>query len=92
MRIPSLAQLGNLVRAKIRPWDFTISPSHPQYVVDCDKVASLPSIGFSMAGHTFELTGQEYILEVSGLEWNLRLEWNGDSALRFLINVLAVTF
>ena len=48
----------------------TISPSHPQYVVDCDKVASLPSFGFSMAGHTFELTGQEYILEVSGLEWN----------------------
>ena len=23
-----------------------------------------------MGGHTFELTGQEYILEVSGLEWN----------------------
>ena len=43
---------------------------------------SLPLVGFSMAEHTFELTGPEYILEVSGLEWNPRMEWNGDCSFR----------
>jgi len=36
-----------------------------EYKVDCDKVSSLPTISFSIAGKKFDLTGDEYILKVS---------------------------
>ncbi|XP_043561902.1 cathepsin D-like [Chiloscyllium plagiosum] len=34
-----------------------------QYKVDCNKVASLPPINFSLGGQSFTLTGEQYILK-----------------------------
>ena len=36
-----------------------------QYMVDCDKIDSLPKIDFVLSGHTFTLEGQNYVLKVS---------------------------
>ncbi|XP_077645955.1 cathepsin D-like [Lonchura striata] len=38
-----------------------------QYLLDCDKVASLPNVTFVLAGTTFTLSPQEYVLKVSQL-------------------------
>ena len=37
-----------------------------QYTVDCNKVPSLPSINFKIGGKKFQLTGNDYILNVQG--------------------------
>ena len=37
-----------------------------QYTVDCSKRSSLPDITFTLAGHEFALSSEDYILEVSG--------------------------
>ena len=38
---------------------------HTQYSFDCSKVSSLPSIAFTIGGKDFNLTGSEYVLQVS---------------------------
>lgn len=40
------------------------SPSNELPAVNCDKRDSLPSVSFGMGGHTFELTGSDYVLKV----------------------------
>ena len=35
-----------------------------QYMVDCSKISSMPNIDFELAGKTFELTAQQYVLKV----------------------------
>lgn len=35
-----------------------------QYMVDCDSMDSLPNVGFEMGGKVFELTPDQYIMEV----------------------------
>jgi len=37
-----------------------------QYVVDCDKVPSLPDMTFTFGEHTFNLAAKDYILQVQG--------------------------
>ena len=37
-----------------------------QYTVDCKKVPSLPPINFVIGGKKFQLTGNEYILNIQG--------------------------
>ncbi|KAF5897545.1 cathepsin D [Clarias magur] len=36
-----------------------------EYMVDCNKVPSLPNISFNLGGQTYTLTGEQYILKVS---------------------------
>ena len=36
-----------------------------QYAVDCDRVGSLPNIGFNITGKPFELPSDQYIVKVS---------------------------
>ena len=36
-----------------------------QYMFDCSKVSSLPPVGFTLNNHMFELTGSEYVVNVS---------------------------
>ena len=40
---------------------------HTQYTFDCSKIDSLPSIAFTIGGMDFNLTGPEYVLDVSSL-------------------------
>lgn len=40
-------------------------PMGGQYVVDCEKLASLPNITFSIGGKNFALKGEEYVLKIS---------------------------
>lgn len=35
-----------------------------QYMVNCDKVPSLPVITFNVGGQSYSLTGEQYILKV----------------------------
>merc|ERR1711862_317204 len=44
-----------------------ILPGQGQYAVDCNTVDSLPVFSFTIGGKVFELTGRDYILEVSQL-------------------------
>ena len=37
-----------------------------QYTIDCGKKKDLPNITFELAGHKFDMTPDDYILEVSG--------------------------
>ena len=37
-----------------------------QYVVDCSKVPSLPSLHFIIGGKKFEMTGHDYIMTIQG--------------------------
>lgn len=36
-----------------------------EYMVDCNKVTSLPVISFSLGGQTYTLTGEQYIMKVT---------------------------
>eukprot|EP00731_Ephydatia_muelleri_P005800 Em0003g48a len=36
------------------------------YTFDCTKIASLPSVGFTLNGNVYELTGTDYVLQVQG--------------------------
>ena len=36
-----------------------------QATVDCKKVSSLPTVTFTIGGHDFPLTGEQYILQVA---------------------------
>jgi cathepsin D len=36
-----------------------------EYMVDCDKLADLPNVTFTIAGKTFSLTPDQYVLKVS---------------------------
>merc|ERR1712038_1017416 len=42
-------------------------PGTGQYFIDCNSIDSLPSVTFTIGGKAFELTGQDYVLEVSQL-------------------------
>merc|ERR1712038_1183826 len=44
-----------------------ILPGQGQYAVDCATVDDLPTVTFTIGGKAFELTGRDYILEVSQL-------------------------
>lgn len=37
-----------------------------QYTIDCAKRPSLPDLTFTLTGHDFTITSQDYILEVQG--------------------------
>lgn len=37
-----------------------------QYSVPCEKVDDLPTLSFEIGGQTFELSGKQYVLEISG--------------------------
>ena len=36
-----------------------------QYTFDCSKISSLPTISFTIGGMDFNLTGSEYVMQVS---------------------------
>ena len=40
--------------------------SNGEYTIDCNKMSSLPSINFVIGGKKFQLTGNEYILNIQG--------------------------
>jgi len=42
-------------------------PGTGQYFVDCGTIDSLPTVTFTIGGKAFELTGRDYVLEVSQL-------------------------
>ena len=46
---------------------------HTQYTFDCSKINSLPLIFFSIGGMYFNLTGPEYVLDVSSLSAGWRI-------------------
>lgn len=35
-----------------------------QYMINCDKVPSLPVITFTVGGQSYSLTGEQYVLKV----------------------------
>ena len=35
-----------------------------QYMIDCKKIPTLPALSFNIGGKLFNLTGEEYILQV----------------------------
>lgn len=35
-----------------------------EMVVDCSSVSSLPTVYFTLGGHSFPLTGEDYIIQV----------------------------
>lgn len=35
-----------------------------QYMIDCKKVPTLPTISFNVGGKTYSLTGEQYVLKV----------------------------
>jgi len=37
-----------------------------QYTIECDKRSELPDVTFRLAGHDFDITAYDYILEVQG--------------------------
>lgn len=37
---------------------------HPQYVVNCNKVPTLPDISFHLGGRAYILTSADYVLQV----------------------------
>lgn len=37
-----------------------------QYTVDCSKRGSLPDLTFTLTGHNFTITSNDYILEIQG--------------------------
>ncbi|XP_064400417.1 lysosomal aspartic protease-like [Halichondria panicea] len=40
-----------------------LDPNAGVYIVDCNKINSLPNVTFTIGGYTFALTGAEYILK-----------------------------
>ncbi|KAI6192673.1 Necepsin II [Aphelenchoides fujianensis] len=40
---------------------------HGEYMVQCDKVSSLPDVKFVIGGQTYTLTGEDYILKVGSM-------------------------
>jgi cathepsin D len=38
-----------------------------EYLIDCDKIPTLPNISFIIAGRPFVLTGKDYVLAVSSM-------------------------
>jgi len=42
-------------------------PGTGQYFVDCNSIDSMPTVTFSIGGNQFELTGKDYVLQVSQL-------------------------
>jgi len=38
-----------------------------EYMVDCTKISTMPNIDFKLAGKTFTLTAEQYVLKVSAL-------------------------
>merc|ERR1719414_926165 len=42
-------------------------PGTGQYFVDCNSIDSMPTITFSIGGNQFELSGRDYVLQVSQL-------------------------
>ena len=53
----------------------SLSVSHIQYTFDCSKINSLPPIAFTIGGMDFNLTGPEYVLDVSSLYLLLMLQY-----------------
>eukprot|EP00753_Platysulcus_tardus_P000349 PLAT10353.1.p1 GENE.PLAT10353.1~~PLAT10353.1.p1 ORF type:complete len:386 (-),score=162.73 PLAT10353.1:157-1287(-) len=46
----------------------TATPVNPnEYTVDCSSLSSMPSVTFNIGGNKFELTAEQYVLEVSSL-------------------------
>jgi len=35
-------------------------------IIDCSKASTLPTLSFTIGGDVYELTGEEYILNVEG--------------------------
>ena len=42
-----------------------LAPTSGESVIDCDKIDSLPDVTFTIQGHDFKLSSQDYILQVS---------------------------
>jgi len=40
-------------------------PGTGEYIADCSKIADMPTLTFTIAGETFNLTGEDYILQIT---------------------------
>ena len=58
--------------------------SNGQYTVDCNSVPSLPSINFVIGGKKFEMTANDYVLNIQGTCISGFQEWNSEDNLWIL--------
>lgn len=53
------------IEAEVQKLCKDLPNTNPEYVIDCDKVPTLPVVNIQLGGKTFPLTGKDYVLEVT---------------------------